>query len=60
MTATRKEIFSAKTLEQLKTLERKHGYKFGWANKVFAARSNPRKRHRKSSGEVCPPRQYKD
>lgn len=42
MTATKQEIANARTLEQLKALERKHGYSFGWANKVHAARSKKR------------------
>lgn len=50
MPATREQIAAAKTLSQLQTLERKHGYSFGWANKVHAARA--RNKNRKQSGEV--------
>lgn len=38
MAATRAQIYAAKTLAELKALESKHGYKFGWANKIYAAR----------------------
>lgn len=35
MAASRHEIHQAQTLEQLKALEKKHGYEFGWANKIY-------------------------
>ena len=55
MPATKEEIYAAKTLEQLQTLERKYSYKFGWANKIHAARSKPRARIRKSNREPSRP-----
>jgi hypothetical protein len=42
MTATKQEIYAARTLSQLQALERKHGYAFGWANKIHQARRRKR------------------
>lgn len=52
MTATKAEIYAAKTLRQLQDLERIHGYAFGWANKVHKARHDRSNRSRKSGGAV--------
>ena len=40
---SRKEIYAAKTLEALQELERRKGYKFGWALKVYNARLGRKK-----------------
>lgn len=35
---TRKQIYQAKTLQQLEILAKAAGYSYGWAQKVFNAR----------------------
>lgn len=41
--ATRNEIYNAKTLNELRALAKKYGYKWGWPEKIHQSRQYKRK-----------------
>jgi hypothetical protein len=44
-----KDRYKAKTLAELESLEKKMGYKFGWARAVYAARTKKQSNKRKNN-----------
>lgn len=42
MPATRAEIAAARTLHALRALAKRHGYQYGWAEKIYMARERKR------------------